>query len=179
MNLFKKYNLPIPVITTAMIFSVLLFCHGFYSSLTTEYYAYTLYPLVNGNTSQQLPTGTIFAPTPFYHTDPPDIISPLTLIHTVLSMEHSDQYQNPFPTGVAVYSMTLNGTLLALEFSPEYGELSGIRRTAADYALTLALTQLPQIESVTIHVFGQEQTELTLSPQDLVHSDLLAFNAIG
>lgn len=100
-----------------------------------------------------------------------------TLIMALFSLETVYSKEPLFPPETSLLSFELqqNGTLL-LRFSQEYGELSGIYRTTADYALTLTLTQLTSVTGVRISVFGEDSAPLSpvLRSYDITSSDLVS-----
>lgn len=99
-----------------------------------------------------------------------------TLIMALFSLEPVYNKEPLFPSNTALLSFELqeNGTLL-LRFSQEYGELSGIYRTTADYALTLTLTQLTSVTGIRISVFGEDNADYAplLRSYDITVADLV------
>lgn len=63
---------------------------------------------------------------------------------------------SPFPTGVSLLSWTQEDGRLILDLSEQYGGLSGVDLTVADYCITLTMCQVPGVESVSITVDGEE-----------------------
>lgn len=128
-------------------------------------YSYSLYVL-----ETEKNTGELFKEVKCSLPDSPDHIQIRTLLLTLLDSQN-DLFQDHFPTNITLYNETLSQTgILELEFSPEYSEITGIKRTATDYAITLTLTQLPNVTAVRIIVFGEEHP---LEPALLRPSDLL------
>lgn len=159
----KKQRYVLNFIKTTLCILLLVSGTGCESAYFSPQYAYTFYTLRTEGS-----TGGIYAPREVYLEYPPDIISPLLLIHTFFYLENTEDSTNPFPKGVAVYAIELSSSgVLEVEFSPEYGELSGIRRTAADFALMLTLTQLPQVNGLRIQVFGEEKNKEVLRSSQL------------
>ena len=64
--------------------------------------------------------------------------------------------KSPFPKGTALLSAEQKGTELRVDLSAAYGGLSGVELSLADYAITLTLTQLPDVARVRITVLGEE-----------------------
>lgn len=64
--------------------------------------------------------------------------------------------QSPFPSGVSLRSYSQEGGVLTIDFSEQYGGLSGIDLTVADYCIALTLCQIDGVESVYITVEGDE-----------------------
>ena len=97
------------------------------------------------------------------------------------------------PADTALISLELEGTWAKVDLSTRYRMLSGVELALADYAITLTLTQLPEISAVSITVRGMplayrdRQTftardVLFASTEDvigLVPATLYVFNAEG
>ena len=66
-----------------------------------------------------------------------------------------DGLENTIPGGTELLSLELRGSRAVADFSAPYGSLSGVALTLADYAVTLTLTQIPEISLVQITVEGQ------------------------
>lgn len=64
--------------------------------------------------------------------------------------------KSPFPKGTALLSAEQKGTELRVDLSAAYSTLSGVALSLADYAITLTLTQLPDVARVRITVAGRE-----------------------
>lgn len=60
------------------------------------------------------------------------------------------------PSGVQLLSATVERGRAVVDLSAAYGSLSGVNLTLADYAITLTLSQLPEILAVRVTVRGQE-----------------------
>ena len=78
-----------------------------------------------------------------------------TLLSALLQGPENDLYRNAIPPETVLNSVTRQGSRAAVDFSAPYGSLSGIALTLADYAVTLTLTQIPEISMVRITVDGQ------------------------
>lgn len=63
---------------------------------------------------------------------------------------------SPFPAGVTLQSWALEDGRLSLDLSEQYGGLSGVDLTVADYCIALTLCQLEDVDSVSITVEGEE-----------------------
>ena len=59
------------------------------------------------------------------------------------------------PADTALVSLKLDGSQAKVDLSNRYQLLSGVTLALADYAITLTLTQLPEISSVSITVRGE------------------------
>lgn len=78
------------------------------------------------------------------------------LVRELLAGPRSELLQGTLPAGTTLLSAQVEGSRALVDFSAAYSTLSGVRLTLADYAVTLTLTQLPEISSVKITVQGQE-----------------------
>ena len=78
------------------------------------------------------------------------------LLEELLRGPLNEDLKTPFPAGTTLLSLSLSGAVATVDLSGAYGTLSGVALTLADYAVTLTLTQLPQISVVRIMVRGQE-----------------------
>lgn len=65
-------------------------------------------------------------------------------------------FASPMPEGTRLLSCTVNGSTARVDLSSEYGQLTGMKLTIADYCVTLTLTQIEPIRMVRILVNGQE-----------------------
>lgn len=79
-----------------------------------------------------------------------------TLLEGLLAGPRSELLRGTLPAGASLLSVQVEGGRALVDFSAAYSTLSGVRLTLADYAVTLTLTQLPEITSVRITVQGQE-----------------------
>ncbi len=78
------------------------------------------------------------------------------LLTELLAGPQDQTLRSTIPAGTALLSVDLAGSRAKVDLSSAYGTLSGVGLTLADYAVTLTLTQLPEITSVTITVRGRE-----------------------
>lgn len=78
------------------------------------------------------------------------------LLERLLAGPRSELLRGTLPAGATLLSARVEGSRALVDFSAAYSTLSGVRLTLADYAVTLTLTQLPEITSVKITVQGQE-----------------------
>ena len=80
--------------------------------------------------------------------------------------------KSPFPKGTALLSAEQKGTELRVDLSAAYSTLSGVGLSLADYAITLTLTQLPNVNAVSITADGRElpyrETQVLLSADTLL-----------
>ena len=68
----------------------------------------------------------------------------------------NETLKSTIPSGTTLLSLKVEGTRTFVDLSLAYSTLSGVALTLADCAITLTLTQLPEILSVKITVRGQE-----------------------
>ncbi len=83
------------------------------------------------------------------------------------------ELRSPIPEGTRVLAWRLDGDLAWVDLSGEYGRLTGLDLTLADYSIVLALTQLDQIRRVRITVEGKDhryRSKQVLSREDVVLS---------
>ena len=60
------------------------------------------------------------------------------------------------PEETTLLSLELDGARAKVDLSSRYRTLSGVSLALADYAITLTLTQLPEVSAVSITVHGQQ-----------------------
>lgn len=90
--------------------------------------------------------------TPQEFSPDPDLPAAEALIAALLAGPSDATLLSPFPAGVSLRSWSLTDGLLAINLSEEYGGLSGMALTMADYSIVLTLCQLPGVEGVSITV---------------------------
>lgn len=78
------------------------------------------------------------------------------LLEALLAGPESEFLRSAIPSGTSLLSVEVEGSRALVDFSAGYSTLSGVRLTLADYAVTLTLTQLPDIAVVRVTVQGQE-----------------------
>lgn len=78
------------------------------------------------------------------------------LLAGLLEGPQNELLRGTLPASTTLLSAKVEGSQVLVDFSAAYSTLSGVRLTMADYAVTLTLTQLPEITSVKITVQGQE-----------------------
>lgn len=80
-----------------------------------------------------------------------------SLLVSELLKEPMDQtLESPIPKGTTLNRVERKGTELLVDLSAAYSGLSGVSLSLADYAITLSLTQLPDVARVRITVLGSE-----------------------
>lgn len=94
------------------------------------------------------------------------------LIEALLSDPEEGALRSPVPNGTTLRSLTISGRRAQIDFSAQYGRLSGIDLSLADYCVTLTLTQIPNVNAVTITAAGRElpyrKTQVLLSADALL-----------
>ncbi|MCI8399803.1 MAG: GerMN domain-containing protein [Oscillibacter sp.] len=78
------------------------------------------------------------------------------LMGELLQGPHGENLKSPIPSGTSLLGVELQGRRAVVDLSGGYSSLSGVALTLADYAITLTLTQIPEILSVQITVRGRE-----------------------
>ena len=78
------------------------------------------------------------------------------LVTRLLSGPGDPTLKSTIPAGTSLLSLKVEGGLAVVDLSLSYRTLSGVALTLADYAITLTLTQLRDIDSVSITVRGKE-----------------------
>ena len=75
----------------------------------------------------------------------------------LLLADHPERgYKSPVPGDTQLQECFVSGGVARLDFSENYGQLSGMDLSVADYCITLTLSQIPGIYMVSITVDGQE-----------------------
>ena len=96
------------------------------------------------------------------------------ILTALLSGPVSDrELRSLIPGGTRVLAWRLDGDLAWVDLSGEYGALTGLDLTLADYSIVLALTQLDQVRRVRITVEGKDHRyrgKQVLSRDDVVLS---------
>ena len=64
--------------------------------------------------------------------------------------------ESPFPSGTDVNLVERKGTEIHVDLSRAYSTLSGVELSLADYAITMTMTQLPDVARVRITVAGSD-----------------------
>ena len=64
--------------------------------------------------------------------------------------------ESPFPKGTGVNLVERKGTEIHVDLSRAYSTLSGVELSLADYAITMTMTQLPDVARVRITVAGSD-----------------------
>ena len=77
------------------------------------------------------------------------------LMKKLLEGPTEEGLKSTIPSGTSLLSLELQGRRAVVDLAGGYGSLSGIALTLADYAITLTLTQLSDIQAVEITVRGK------------------------
>ncbi len=77
------------------------------------------------------------------------------LVTALLAGPSDETLKSPIPSGTQLLSLEVERGRAVVDLSSPYAALSGVGLTLADYAITLTLTQLPEILSVEITVRGR------------------------
>ena len=97
-----------------------------------------------------------------------------TLMETLLAGPKEPSLSSPIPDGTTLKSLTVSGRRAQIDLSAPYARLSGIDLSLADYCITLTLTQLPNVNAVSITAEGRElpyrKTQVLLSADTLLSS---------
>ncbi|MDD3346646.1 GerMN domain-containing protein [Oscillibacter sp.] len=95
------------------------------------------------------------------------------LMSALLEGPADETLKSPIPLGTQLLSVTVDRGRAVVDLTFPYAALSDVALTLADYAITLTLTQLPEILSVQITVRGQElayRDKQVLTAQDVLLS---------
>lgn len=100
------------------------------------------------------------------------------LIQALLSKPERAELSSPFPKNTTLLSYKRKDGVLTLNFSKEYGDLTGAKRTLANGAVVLTLTQLKAVDSVVILAAGESvlpgKSEEPLTAEDFDLSGMSA-----
>lgn len=79
-----------------------------------------------------------------------------TLMEELMKGPVDPTLESPFPKGTGVNLVERKGTEIHVDLSGAYSSLSGVELSLADYAVTMTLTQLPDVARVRITVAGSD-----------------------
>ncbi len=94
-----------------------------------------------------------------------------TMITALFDGPSSGNLESPFPSNIYLRSWRTEKGVLYLDFSEDYGGLSEIDLTVADYCVTMTMCQLSDVEAVHITVKDKElpdRGKQVLAPGDLL-----------
>lgn len=96
------------------------------------------------------------------------------LMEALLAGPDEPSLSSPIPEGTALRSLKVSGRRAQIDLSAQYARLTGIDLSLADYCITLTLTQLPNVNAVSITADGRElpyrETQVLLSADTLLSS---------
>lgn len=96
------------------------------------------------------------------------------LMELLLAGPDEAALHSPIPEGTALRSLKVSGRRAEIDLSAQYARLSGIDLSLADYCITLTLSQLPNVNAVSITANGSElpyrKTQVLLSADTLLSS---------
>ena len=96
------------------------------------------------------------------------------LTEALLAGPDDQSLSSPIPEGTTLRSLKVSGRRAQIDLSAQYARLSGIDLSLADYCITLTLTQLPNVNAVSITADGHElpyrETQVLLSADTLLSS---------
>ena len=78
------------------------------------------------------------------------------LISELLKGPADETLKSTLPAGTTLLSLEIEGDRARVDLSPSYESLSGVALTLADSAITMTLSQVPEVSSVQITVRGRE-----------------------
>ena len=95
------------------------------------------------------------------------------LMHKLLEGPVDATLVNVIPKGTTLLSVSVEGGRALVDLSVPYNMLSGVELTLADCAITLTLTQLPDVLTTSITVHGQKlmyRDRQTFAAWDVLHA---------
>ena len=96
------------------------------------------------------------------------------LMELLLAGPDEAALHSPIPEETALRSLKVSGRRAEIDLSAQYARLSGIDLSLADYCITLTLSQLPNVNAVSITANGSElpyrKTQVLLSADTLLSS---------
>ena len=99
------------------------------------------------------------------------------LMEALLTGPEDKSLRSAVPDGTTLKSLKVSGHRAQIDLSAQYARLSGIDLSLADYCITLTLTQLPNVNAVSITADGREspyrKTQVLLSADTLLSSRAL------
>lgn len=78
------------------------------------------------------------------------------LLESLFAASEEETLASPVPSGTTVLSLSVHGSWAQVDLSRHYARLAGIDLTLADYCIALTLTQLEEINAVSITSGGRE-----------------------
>lgn len=78
------------------------------------------------------------------------------LMRRLIDGAEDETMRSAIPSGTELLKCTLEGDHMTVDMSSRYRTLSGVALTLADYCVTLTLSQLPEVNTVSVTVRGKE-----------------------
>ncbi len=105
-------------------------------------------------------------------------IAPQAVVEALLQFGKEQDVRSPFPGQVQVVKTESNlPGVVDVHFTYEYGDLVGIERSVADYALTSTLVQLESVAGVRIFIQGEVYPSADMPPvlraEDMLQASLV------
>lgn len=146
-------------ILQGVLFLIVIFLYGCYKNFPNDEQRYQFY-YVNDYHS----TGTSLSSVPRFLPQSQEEIHWTTLLDAHMNFAQEEDICSPFPSGTTLLATNETiPTVADVYFSSEYGELIGIDKTMADFAVVETLCQLEQVTAVRIFIQGQEEEPPLLS----------------
>ncbi len=98
------------------------------------------------------------------------------LMQALLDGPTQEGLVSPFPRGVSVQALEIEGNTICVTLSEQYSGLTDVSQTLADACIVMTLCQLPGIEAVEISTDGfwaSRPASRILTPEQLELSSLL------
>lgn len=98
------------------------------------------------------------------------------LIQDLLDGPTQEGLVSPFPRGLSVQSLEIEGEMICVTLSEHYSGLTDMSQTLADACIVMTLCQLPGVEAVEISTDGfwaSRPASRTLTPEQLELGSLL------
>ena len=92
------------------------------------------------------------------------------LMELLLAGPDEAALHSPIPEGTALRSLKVSGRRAEIDLSAQYARLSGIDLSLADYCITLTLSQLPNVNAVSITANGVNALKGSLGSQYMVQT---------
>lgn len=130
---------------------------------------YSLYFLPTSYAAGPALTAQAFSP------DPDRPVEEALIAALLSGPEDKALLTSPFPGGVSLRSWSVREGLMHINLSEQYGGLSGMALTLADYSIALTLCQLPHVEGVSITVENDPMPfryRQVLTAEDVILTDL-------
>lgn len=141
----------------AALLLIALFCATQFKTVSAAKHTFQVYFRSNSMTSSS-------ALEPETRTLNPKEDSIPQLLQWLLDGPQETDHSDVLPEGVTLISQTLHDSVLTLNFSKEYSELTGVDLTVANGSIVLTMTQLKGVDGVTILSAGEQVLPSTTLP---------------